>query len=45
MHLEMLNKTDVVPNDKLIGMGANQGVSDCNDCHYISSDCSAPCFC
>ncbi len=43
--LEMLNKIDVIPSTELSGLGMKNGTSDCIDCHYISSDCEAPCFC
>lgn len=43
--LEMLNKTEIVPGEKLEGLGMNRGGNDCIDCHYISSDCAEPCFC
>ena len=44
-NLELLKKTDVVPKEELKGYGVNTGSSDCNNCHYISSDCNSPCFC
>ena len=43
--LSALKKTDISLDVQLVGYGANVSSSDCNDCHYISSDCSAPCFC
>lgn len=44
MNLESLNKTDIIPSEQLTGLGMNNGSSDCNDCHYISSDCTEPLF-
>ena len=45
MNLEALKKTELIPAQELKGFGVNNGASDCNDCHYISSDCNSPCFC
>ena len=42
--LNGLQKTGTVFDSELVGYG-NSGSADCNDCHFISNDCSAPLFC
>lgn len=44
LELNCLQKTTVVSDVELVGYGSS-GSGDCNDCHYISSDCTAPLFC
>ena len=45
MDLTMLNKTNIMFSEDFESIRSVQGNADCNDCHYINSDCECPLFC